>query len=152
MSRRKDTKIELDLDYGLDIPRKFKGDPTAIRQVLTNLVANAIKFTKKGRVSVIVRLDEPDSMAGDREMRGIRINVIDTGIGIPEGIQKAIFESFTQADASTTREFGGTGLGLTISKALVDVMGGTIGVESKEGKGSDFFSPSNSKNVLLSRT
>jgi CheY-like chemotaxis protein len=131
-------KVELYVDYPADIPRNVTGDPTAIRQVLTNLVANATKFTRKGAVGLIVRWDERDSTTRDGEMRGLRLTVKDTGIGISQEDQQHIFQAFHQADTSTTRKFGGTGLGLAIAKSLVTLMGGTISVESTEGKGSEF--------------
>lgn len=112
----------------------FRGDPTRFRQVLMNLVGNAIKFTKQGSVTVQLRLDKPaDSIVS------LRVEIIDTGIGIPEDTIPRLFEKFTQADGSTTREFGGTGLGLSISKQLVQLMGGDIGVTSSPGHGSTFW-------------
>ncbi len=115
-------------------PAELRGDSGRIRQVLTNLAANAIKFTESGEVVVgaeVVR-------SGKRKVR-IRIFVRDTGIGIPLPRQRAIFDSFTQADGSTTRKYGGTGLGLTISRQLTQLMGGKIGVASEHGVGSDFW-------------
>jgi PAS domain S-box-containing protein len=112
----------------------FCGDPTRLRQVLLNLIGNAIKFTDKGGVSVDVRLR---SVAGRASL--MRFEVSDTGIGLSEQVRASLFSKFTQADTSVTRRFGGTGLGLAISKQLVELMGGTIGVDSKPGSGSTFW-------------
>ncbi len=116
------------------LPRRLVGDAGRLRQVLTNLVGNAIKFTERGEVMIHVR---PDESAADR-MR-LRIEVRDTGIGIAADSQKRIFESFAQADQSTTRRYGGTGLGLAIAKQLAQMMGGEIGVDSKLGEGATFW-------------
>jgi signal transduction histidine kinase len=112
------------------------GDPLRLKQVLYNLVGNAIKFTERGKVFVLCRkIINP--LNADERFR-IRFEVHDTGIGIlPEKLE-AIFEGFTQADSSLSRKFGGTGLGLTISKRLVEMQDGIIGVESEAGKGSVF--------------
>lgn len=116
-----------------DVPQKVFGDPGRVKQILNNLVGNAIKFTKKGEVVIYVnQVSETDDISV------ISFTVKDTGIGIPEAKLKLIFESFTQADDSTTRQYGGTGLGLAISKKLTDLMGGSITVESKENEGSTF--------------
>jgi two-component system sensor histidine kinase/response regulator len=116
------------------VPSQLLGDPGRLRQVLNNLVGNAVKFTPKGEVCLRGEMAED---LGDKVI--IHFQVRDTGIGIPENKQAAIFESFTQADGSTTRRYGGTGLGTTISKELVEMMGGEIGVESEEGRGSTFW-------------
>jgi CheY-like chemotaxis protein/HPt (histidine-containing phosphotransfer) domain-containing protein/anti-sigma regulatory factor (Ser/Thr protein kinase) len=110
------------------------GDPARLRQVLINLTGNAIKFTSQGEI--VIRAEPFQETATDVK---VRFSVSDTGIGIPPEKQAAVFERFTQADGSTTRHYGGTGLGLTISKQLVEMMGGTIGVESQPGVGSTFW-------------
>jgi PAS domain S-box-containing protein len=116
------------------IPNKLIGDPGRLRQVLINLVSNAIKFTEKGEISIHVYLKEKSE-----SQVTIRFEVKDTGIGIPQSQRDRLFKSFSQVDESTTRKYGGTGLGLAISKELTEIMGGQIGVESKEGKGSVFW-------------
>ncbi len=118
------------------MPEAISGDITRIRQVLINLINNAVKFTEKGEVSVSVR-QLPHS--GDPGQVLLEFRVSDSGIGIPPHRQEALFEAFTQVDASTTRKYGGTGLGLAICKRLVELMGGVIGVESVPGKGSTFW-------------
>ena len=124
--------LELVCDLG-DVPDRLVGDPLRLRQVLVNLVGNAVKFTPKGEVvvSAAVQSEEPQEVV-------LEFAVADTGIGIAPEDQERIFAPFTQADASTTRQYGGTGLGLTITRRLVDLMGGRIWVESEPGKGSTF--------------
>jgi two-component system sensor histidine kinase/response regulator len=117
-----------------DVPSRLIGDPARLRQVLSNLASNALKFTDTGEIYIKAEIDQD---LGDQVK--IRFFVKDTGIGISENKQKKIFNSFTQADGSTTRKYGGTGLGLTISKRIVEMMSGDIGVESEEGKGSSFW-------------
>ena len=117
-----------------DLPIAVKGDPGRLRQVLTNLVGNAVKFTEHGEV--VVRVTVVDTSDGEAT---IRCDVTDTGIGLPTARRERLFEAFSQADASTTRRYGGTGLGLAICARLVELMGGVIGVESEEGYGSTFW-------------
>ena len=117
-----------------DMPSLLRGDPGRLRQVLINLIGNAVKFTQEGEVRLDVRSERQES-----GQIVARFEVSDTGVGIPENRLELLFECFTQADASTSRRFGGTGLGLTISKQLVELMGGEIGGESQEGKGSTFW-------------
>ncbi|MGH9453726.1 MAG: ATP-binding protein, partial [Terriglobia bacterium] len=125
--------IELACDMRPEVPRMVHGDPTRLRQVIVNLLGNALKFTQRGEVVLRV---EPASCEADRVQ--LHFTVIDTGIGIPPEKQKLIFEAFSQADSSTTRKYGGTGLGLTISSRLVKMMGGAIWVESEMNRGSRF--------------
>jgi signal transduction histidine kinase/CheY-like chemotaxis protein len=125
--------IELICRVRPEVPARLRGDPSRIRQVISNLVGNALKFTEKGQVLVDV------SVAEHREDGTLLlIEVKDTGIGIPEDRLKGIFDPFVQADSSTTRKFGGTGLGLTISRRLVELMEGELTAESTEGVGSTF--------------
>jgi len=123
--------LELVLHFTADAPRFVIGDPGRIRQILTNLVGNAVKFTPEGYVLIEV--------GADGARTGVRIRVQDTGIGVDEAIREKLFQPFSQADASTTRRFGGTGLGLTICRRLVDLMGGDIGLVSARGEGSTFW-------------
>lgn len=125
--------LDLILHYSPDLPFRFVGDAGRIRQVVTNLVGNALKFTERGYVLVHVMAE-----AKVENGLGLRITVEDTGIGIPENQLGNIFDKFTQADTSTTRKYGGNGLGLAICRQLLALMGGTISVESQEGKGSSF--------------
>jgi len=125
--------LELAYFIDADVPPTLIGDGTRIRQVLANLLANAIKFTDAGEVVVTVKTDGPAE-----ETCRLHLAVRDTGIGIPAAKIDRLFDSFTQADASTTRKYGGTGLGLTISKRLTELMGGTMWVESTPGTGSTF--------------
>jgi len=133
-------RVELYYHYDKRLPTQFVGDPTRVRQVILNLLNNAIKFTEEGEIGVYVR---PGPGSGKRQQEGdrrcqVQISVKDTGIGIPKDKQKIIFQTFSQADSSTTRRYGGTGLGLAIARALVEKMGGRIWVESEVGKGSEF--------------
>jgi signal transduction histidine kinase/DNA-binding response OmpR family regulator len=132
--RGQEKGLELTCDMPPGFPEQLRGDPVRLRQVLTNLVGNAVKFTEAGDVTVEARAsyETPSHVT-------LRLSVRDTGIGIPAERQAAVFDSFTQADGSTTRRYGGTGLGLTICRQLVELMGGTIGVASVPGKGSTFW-------------
>jgi signal transduction histidine kinase/ActR/RegA family two-component response regulator len=133
--RAAEKHLRLTLDINAGVPDAIVGDPIRLRQVLVNLVANALKFTDTGGILVrIVHEEEPDGAHVT-----LHVSVVDTGIGIPEDKQVAIFQAFTQADGSTTRVYGGTGLGLTISGQLVSLMGGQIQVESTPGRGSAFY-------------
>ncbi|HEV7231048.1 MAG TPA: response regulator, partial [Bacteroidia bacterium] len=125
--------IKLSSKIDKRIPEYLTGDPTRLNQILLNLVGNAIKFTEKGEVRIDV-----DLISETAQDMSIKFSVIDTGIGIPESKQLNIFEGFSQATDDTTRKYGGTGLGLTIVKQLVELQGGTIAVKSQEGKGSEF--------------
>lgn len=116
------------------VPSILIGDAARVRQILLNFLSNAIKFTERGGVSVVVR-----SMAGGNGQRLVKVTVIDTGIGIEPEVVATLFQRFVQADESTTRRFGGTGLGLAISRQLAEMMGGAAGVESTPGRGSNFW-------------
>ena len=131
--RAHEKKLELLLWYAPDAPREFLGDPGRIRQVVLNLLSNAIKFTESGHV-----LLEAEGTAISDSVERIRIAVHDTGIGIPGDRQELLFQQFQQVDSSTTRKYGGTGLGLVISKQLVGLMGGTMSLASQVGEGSSF--------------
>jgi hypothetical protein len=116
------------------VPRQIRGDPGRLRQVLLNLAGNAIKFTTQGEVAIEAR-----QLAQHDRFHLLRFDIRDTGIGIPDSKRALLFQPFSQLDASMTRRFGGTGLGLSICKRLVELMGGEIGVDSKEGAGSTFW-------------
>jgi len=130
--------LEIVCDIDPRLPSLFFGDQTRIRQILVNLIGNAIKFTSKGEIFITVVRESAAYGKNDQRGMDIAISVRDTGIGIATEKIDAIFESFTQADSSTTRKFGGSGLGLTISKSLVALMDGTLKAESVLGKGSVF--------------
>ncbi|MES2149484.1 MAG: PAS domain S-box protein [Pseudomonadota bacterium] len=125
--------LQLSLELDPQLPRQLQGDPGRLRQVLTNLIGNAIKFTRAGQVVVRVRME-----AGAHGAAQVLLSVSDTGIGIPRDKQADVFEAFQQEDGSTTRRFGGTGLGLSITRRLVELMGGRITLESAVGRGSTF--------------
>jgi PAS domain S-box-containing protein len=126
--------LELIFDVASEVPTYVVGDPARIRQVLVNLVGNSIKFTERGEIEIKVQTDAQTAQGAV-----LRVSVRDTGIGIPVDKQQKIFEAFSQADSSTTRKYGGTGLGLTIVGQLVGLMGGKLWVESEAGKGSTFY-------------
>ena len=129
-----ENKNSLSYTIGQDVPEFIYGDVTRLRQIILNLVGNAVKFTEQGQVTTTVSV--VSQMDDEYELQFI---VSDTGMGIPEDKQKQIFDSFTQADVSTTRKYGGTGLGLAICRRLVERMGGKIRLDSKEGAGSTFY-------------
>ncbi|WP_221028807.1 hybrid sensor histidine kinase/response regulator [Actomonas aquatica] len=126
--------VELGLVLDPSVPQRVIGDPARLRQVLLNLLSNALKFTAHGEVRLVARVVNPSDVGRAQLCFAVR----DTGIGIKPEVQARIMERFTQADASTTRRFGGTGLGLAICQRLVDLMGGAMCVESEEGRGSEF--------------
>ena len=133
-ARLGDKPVEFRIDVGDDVPNALIGDPLRLEQVLINLSANAVKFTSSGEVVVKIGVTHlPGAQCR------LQVEVSDTGIGIAPEIRAALFRPFSQADSSTTRKFGGTGLGLAISHRLVEMMGGSIGVESTQGKGSTFW-------------
>ena len=126
--------LEFIFDIHPDVPAAVNGDPVRLRQVLVNLIGNALKFTGRGEIQIDVQLEGRNA-----EGTILRFSVRDTGIGIPLDRQDKIFAAFSQADSSVTRKYGGTGLGLTISKQLVTLMGGRLWLESEVGKGSTFL-------------
>ena len=130
-------RLELVCDIDPRLPDCIVGDPTRLNQILANLIGNALKFTAKGEVVIEARLNQR-AKPTTHELFELEISVRDSGIGIPQSAQHKLFESFSQADGSTTRRFGGTGLGLAISARLAEAMGGTIGVVSEEGRGTTF--------------
>lgn len=132
--RAEEKGLRFILDVAPNCPQYVQGDAGRIRQILLNLVGNAIKFTETGQVVINVTTD-----VNDQQEAQLRVEVRDTGIGIDDKIQEKLFRSFTQADASTTRKYGGTGLGLAVSKQLIEMMHGEIGVQSDVGKGSTFW-------------
>ena len=126
--------IELIVDVDPEIPEKLMGDPLRLSQIFTNLINNATKFTESGNITLQIKLDQ---VIGNNVK--LSFSVIDTGIGMTNEQRHHLFSAFTQADGSITRKYGGTGLGLVISKSLVELMGGELQVESEYGKGSRFF-------------
>ena len=135
-ARAREKNIRLLVDVGDDVPQWVRGDVTRLRQVLLNFINNAIKFTDQGQVVVSVHMLQ--EFAANKPAT-LQFRVKDTGIGIPLDRQSALFQSFTQVDASTARRYGGTGLGLAICKRLAEIMGGQVGVESAPGEGSTFW-------------
>ncbi len=136
--RAADKQLELACRIAPDLPQKLVGDPGRLRQIVTNLAGNAIKFTERGEVVIDVTSNDATGCNDDGEI-DLKITVRDTGIGIAPEKQQSIFEAFAQADSSTTRQFGGTGLGLAISSQLVEMMNGRIWVDSEEGHGATFY-------------
>jgi len=133
ITKAQEKGLEMVINYPTAMPSRFIGDGGRIRQVITNLLGNAIKFTKDGHITVTVSMPEPrDGICC------IRLDISDTGIGIPADKLNHIFDKFTQADGSTTRVYGGTGLGLAITKSIVEMMGGRVSVTSEIGHGSQF--------------
>lgn len=126
--------LELCLDVQAELPSAVRGDPDRLRQIIINLVTNAIKFTERGQIVICARLKEEL-----KQEYCLEFSVRDSGIGIPVDRMNRLFHSFSQVDASTTRKYGGTGLGLALSKQLTELFGGTIRVESEAGKGSTFI-------------
>lgn len=133
----RDKGLDFDLQTSPDFPNLVRGDHGRLRQVLVNLMSNAVKFTQAGRVSLSCAAEMKTVNGEERPF--LTFNVQDSGVGISADRQQNIFDPFIQADSSTTRQFGGTGLGLSISRQLVRLMGGDIGVESKLGQGSTFW-------------
>jgi signal transduction histidine kinase len=131
--RADEKSLELLCEVAPEVAEVVRGDASRLRQVVVNLVGNAIKFTNEGEVALRVQTEGAN---GDQAM--LRFTISDTGIGIPQDKQQLIFDPFCQADSSTTRKYGGTGLGLTISARLVQMMGGKIWLESETGRGSQF--------------
>ena len=126
--------VSLTQEIDDSLPGALIGDPTRLRQVIVNLVSNALKFTRQGEVKIKVEVLKNNTDSVD-----VKVIVSDTGIGIPQTALETLFNAFTQADGSTTRKYGGTGLGLAIVSQLVEMMGGSLGVESEEGEGSAFW-------------
>jgi len=134
LERAKDKNLELACTMDAAVPAQLEGDPLRLRQVVTNLVNNAIKFTERGKVVVGVCVAEQTA-----DSCVLRCDVCDTGVGVAPSVRGSIFEAFAQGDSSTTRKYGGTGLGLSIVRRLVDLMGGTVGVDSTVGQGATFW-------------
>ena len=131
-AQSKGLRLNLQIDPSVRLP--VRGDSVRLRQVLSNLISNAVKFTERGSIALTVR-----RIGETSAQHQLRFEVRDTGIGIAQAAQERLFQAFSQADASTTRLYGGTGLGLAISKRIIDLMGGRIGVESEAGQGSTFW-------------
>jgi len=132
--KAEEKKLSFNINIGSNVPEVIEGDPTRLNQILINLAGNAIKFTESGEVKIDIH-----EINRQGNMSMIQFSIIDTGIGISEESINKIFDSFSQASSDTTRKFGGTGLGLTISKQLIELQGGTIQVKSELGKGTSFI-------------
>lgn len=137
--KARDKAIEVAIRHVPGSEQFVYADPVRLRQILSNMIANAIKFTDEGHVSLIVEEIQDSAYAFDRDTATLKFSITDTGIGLSPEEQENVFEKFAQADNATTRKYGGTGLGLSICKSLVELMDGTIGVESQLGKGSVFW-------------
>ena len=134
MEQAKEKDLHFSCQVGANVPETVKGDPARLRQILLHVLRNAIKFTPTGQVKLVLACCDD----GDHESKSVCFTVTDTGIGIPDEKQESIFDPFIQADTSSTRRYDGTGLGLTISKNLIELMGGTIRLKSKVNEGSVF--------------
>ncbi len=151
-ARARERRLTIQAEIAPDVPRFLRGDQGRLRQVLLNLVGNAVKFTEKGSIRVVVDV-EPLSEGAPAWPRAYRFSVIDTGIGISQDVQERLFQSFSQADTSISRRYGGSGLGLAICRRLVELHGGQIGVSSQPGQGSTFwFTVSYDQGAPLQRT
>jgi CheY-like chemotaxis protein len=140
--RAQEKGLELLLEFEQDVPEYVVSDPVRLRQILVNLMGNAVKFTETGTVRLVVQFDQP--------ARKLVFHVIDTGIGITPNLREALFQPFNQGDTSQTRKYGGTGLGLTISRRLAQMLGGNITVESNPGYGSTFTAAVDAGPLLVS--
>ncbi|MEI9920580.1 MAG: PAS domain S-box protein [Bacteroidota bacterium] len=136
--KAKEKNINIDYTFDSRLPKEVKADPVRLSQIMTNLISNAVKFTEQGTVSVEVKHGVPPHQENGLQYYFYDFKIKDSGIGIPEEKLQSIFESFSQATSDTTRKFGGTGLGLTITRRLIKLMGSDIYVTSKLGEGSDF--------------
>jgi signal transduction histidine kinase/CheY-like chemotaxis protein len=132
-------RVDLIYEIAPEVPPRFRTDVTRLRQILVNLCGNAVKFTPKGSVKILVAIDGSNAtLHGQTGAINLRFDVVDTGIGIPPSAMERLFKAFSQADASTTRRYGGTGLGLVICARLTELLGGRIWAESAPGKGTTF--------------
>ncbi|PLX01260.1 MAG: hypothetical protein C0594_13590, partial [Marinilabiliales bacterium] len=138
-STLKTNDIQINYKLDTDVPKKLRGDVFRIRQILYNLIGNSIKFTKQGKIEIVVELYSRHPRRKSKKTHTLLFSVSDTGIGIPEDKKEHIFDTFTQAEESTTRKYGGTGLGLAICKRLVEKLKGKIWLTSKEGHGTTFY-------------
>ncbi|MGK7951478.1 MAG: ATP-binding protein [Xenococcaceae cyanobacterium] len=136
-ARQKGLKLSVDVAPILD--GWWIGDDFRLQQVLSNLIRGVVKFTEQGQIKITIAPDTESENLSSSSTTIVRFSVEDTGIGLPESRQEDLFQPFTQADNSTTRQYGGTGLGLTICRRIVELMGGKIGVESKINQGSTFW-------------
>ncbi len=136
--RAADKNLAFNVHYSGAIPQSIQTDPTRLRQILMNLIGNAIKFTEQGSIKLLVRLMQPEKIHGAGSAPLLRFDVVDTGVGLETSQIESLFRPFVQADSSTTRKFGGTGLGLTISQKLARMLGGDLTINSSLGQGSTF--------------